>query len=41
MHFVELSNASHVFIFQKHIQAFRLGGELVICPMTIVQGSDA
>ena len=27
--------------FLKHTQAFRLGGELAICPMTIGQGSDA
>jgi hypothetical protein len=27
--------------FWKHTQAFRLGGELSICPMTIGQSSDA
>jgi hypothetical protein len=38
--FLELFHASLVFIF-VNTQAFRLGGELAICPMTIGQGSDA
>jgi len=29
------------FNFRKHTQASKLGGGLVICPMTIGQGSDA
>jgi hypothetical protein len=40
MHCIELSYASHALIFWKHTQAFKLGGELVICPITIDQGSD-
>ena len=39
--FLELFHASPVFIFLKHTQASKLGGELAICPMTIGQGSDA
>jgi len=41
MHFIELCHASHVFIFWKHTQTFKLVGELAIFPMTIDQGSDA
>jgi len=32
----------HMFLFfLKHTQAFKLDGELLICPMTIGQGLDA
>jgi hypothetical protein len=41
MHCIELLHASHTLIFGKHTQASKLGGELVICPMIIGQGSDA
>ena len=40
MHCIELPHASHVLIFGKHTQTSKLGGGLVICPMTIGQGSD-
>jgi hypothetical protein len=39
--FLELFHTSPVVILKKHTQASKLGGELVICPMTIGQKSDA
>jgi hypothetical protein len=41
MYCIELPHASHTLIFWKHTQAYKLGGVLAICPMTIGQGSDA
>jgi len=41
MHCIELPHASYSLIFEKHTQASKLCGELVICPMAIGQGSDA
>jgi hypothetical protein len=40
MHFIELSHASNTLIFGNHAQAYKLGGGLTICPMTIDQGLD-
>jgi hypothetical protein len=31
----------HALIFGKYTQAYKLGGGLMICPMTIGQDSDA
>jgi hypothetical protein len=31
----------HALFFGKYIQAYKFGGELAICPMTIGQGSNA
>jgi hypothetical protein len=41
MHCIELPHASHALIFVNRTQASKLGGGLMICLMTIGQGSDA
>jgi hypothetical protein len=38
MHFIELPRALNTLIFGNHAQAYKLGGGLTICPMTIGQG---